>query len=159
MISLIVAIDKNRLIGDSNGLPWYIPEDLKYFRDTTIGKTIVMGRKTYQSIGRLLPHRQNIIVSRQNLNIEGALIVNNFGEYLKNIADEQEIFIIGGAEIYREALPYVSKLYITHVDAEYEGDTYFPHEYFEKELRVISKSEITSERGVKLTFAIYQVAP
>lgn len=156
MISLIVALDNNHLIGNSKGLPWYIPEDLKYFRDVTRGKTVIMGRKTHESIGRLLPNRTNVIVTRQTLEIKGAIIINDLESYLKTVTSDEEVFIIGGAEIYRLALPYVKRLYITHIDAEFTGDTYFPSEYFDAKLTLINENSIMSERGIKLTFAIYE---
>ena len=157
MISLIVAIDKNLLIGNIVGLPWYIPEDLKYFRDVTRGQTVVMGRKTYQSIGRLLPNRKNVILTKSSLKVDGALVISDLEAYLKTVGDEN-VFIIGGAEVYRLARPFVQRLYITHIDNEYEGDVYFPKEYFDGVFSLVSSNIITSERGIKLNFAIYERA-
>ena len=132
-LSLICAMDENMVIGRNNSLPWYLPEDLKHFKRTTMGKCIIMGRRTYESIGRPLPGRTNIIVTRsRDYEVENARVVDSLTdaiELAENIAfidGSDEAFIIGGAELYKHALPVVDRLYLTMVHAEVEGDTYFP---------------------------------
>lgn len=125
MIKLIVAISKNRVIGDSNKLIWNIPNDLKRFKELTTGHPIVMGRKTSQSIGRPLPNRRNIIVTRdENYGVDGCEVVNSIEEAL--LLTGNDCFIIGGGEIYRQVLSITDQIYMTVVDEEFEGDTTFP---------------------------------
>jgi dihydrofolate reductase len=132
-MALIWAMSRNRVIGRNNALPWYLPEDLKYFKRVTMGKPIIMGRKTWESIGRPLPGRTNIIVSRNtNFEAEGAKVVHSLDEAMEmaeNIAlinDGDEAVVMGGAEIYRQALSRADRLYLTQVHAEVEGDAFFP---------------------------------
>jgi dihydrofolate reductase len=154
MINLIVAISKNNIIGKKNNIPWYYPEDLKYFKKITTGKTVVMGRKTFQSIidrnGKILPNRQNIVITRdQNFKHENVIVINDVNEYIKNFKNE-EIFVMGGSEIYNLFMPHTDKLYITHVNKEYDGDVYFPEiDYSQFEL--ISKDDQN-----ELSFCVYQ---
>lgn len=125
MIKLIVAISKNRVIGDSNKLIWHLPADLKRFKEITGGHSIVMGRKTYESIGRPLPNRRNIIITRDNsYEVEGCEIVNSIDEAL--LLTGSDCFIIGGGEIYKQTLNIADQIYMTVVDEEFEGDTTFP---------------------------------
>ncbi|WP_078546272.1 dihydrofolate reductase [Litchfieldia alkalitelluris] len=141
MISLLVAMDKNRLIGKDNLLPWHLPADLAYFKRVTMGHTIVMGRKTYESIGRPLPGRENIIVTRNpSYKMDGCTIINSI-EAIKNLSDSNdELFVIGGSEIFREVFTFADRLYITEIDDEFEGDTYFP-EFSLKDWTLISKDQ------------------
>lgn len=122
-ISIICAMDKNNLIGGSGKLLWHIPEDMKWFKSQTIGKTVVMGRKTYESIGKALPNRKNIVISKSDF--AGVSVVKS-PEEIFNIGGEQEIMIIGGGSVYEYFLPYAEKLYITKINAEFEGDVWFP---------------------------------
>jgi dihydrofolate reductase len=125
MIKLIVAISKNRVIGNSNKLIWNLPADLKRFKEITGGHPIVMGRKTYQSIGRPLPNRRNIIITRDNgYEIEGCEIVNSIEEAL--LLTNNDCFIIGGGEIYKQTLNIAEQIYLTQIDEEFDGDTSFP---------------------------------
>ena len=128
-LSMIAAMGKNRVIGKDNDMPWHLPADLQHFKKTTLGSPIIMGRKTYDSIGRPLPGRLNIILSRNaNLEIEGCSIVNSFDEAIA-LAEEgksDEVFITGGAHLYNTFLEKADRLYITLIDEEFEGDTYFP---------------------------------
>lgn len=130
MISLIVAIAHDNVIGRSNDLPWYLPADLKHFKATTSGHTVIMGRKTYDSIaariGGPLPERHNIILTRdEDLVVPGASVAHSLEMALDNHVDD-ELFVIGGAEIYAHALPYADKLYVTEIDADIaSGDTFF----------------------------------
>ncbi len=126
-LSLIVAFANNRVIGHKNTLPWHLPEDLKRFRALTTGHHIIMGRKTYESLGRLLPGRTTVIVTRnKNYKIEGAHIAHSLEAALMLCASDVEPFVIGGAELYKEGLLHAARLYITEVHAEFEGDAYFP---------------------------------
>jgi len=133
MISLIVAVDSQYLIGKNNQLPWHLPADLKHFKTLTTGNTIIMGRKTYQSIGKPLPNRRNIVVTRnKNFTAEGCEITDNLQEACKLCNASNEIFVIGGSEIFKEAIHFVNRLYVTHIDAAFEGDTFFPEIDFQK---------------------------
>jgi dihydrofolate reductase len=124
--SIIAAIDQNNVIGNNNKLLWHIPEDLKFFKETTTGHTIIMGRKTFESIGRPLPNRKNVVITRnKEWDHAGVEVYTSMSDINPSTTDE-ELFIIGGGEIYKEALPLASKLYITHVHASFSGDTYFP---------------------------------
>ncbi|WP_374193947.1 dihydrofolate reductase [Alkalihalobacillus sp. BA299] len=145
LISFLVAMDKNRVIGKDNDLPWRLPADLAYFKKVTMGHPIVMGRKTYESIGRPLPGRENIIITRnQNYSAEGCTVLHSLDDVKKVIDDStKEVFIIGGAEIFKEAFPIADKLYITHIDEAFEGDTYFPA-FSDQEWK-----EVSREKGVK----------
>ncbi|HOP04329.1 MAG TPA: dihydrofolate reductase [Tenuifilaceae bacterium] len=127
MISIIVAIAENNVIGKNNQLIWHISEDLKRFKLLTTGHCIIMGRKTFESIGKALPKRTNIVVSRnEKYRAEGCQVVNSLETALGLCPNYDEVFIIGGGELYREALPLAKKLYITRIHRAYEGDTYFP---------------------------------
>tara|TARA_Y100000389_G_C17464848_1_gene524624 strand:+ start:1466 stop:1930 length:465 start_codon:yes stop_codon:yes gene_type:complete len=127
MVSLIAAVSKNGVIGVDNKLPWYIPQDLKRFKELTTNNVVVMGRKTYESIGKPLPNRLNIVVSRnKDLEIDGCLVVNNIPKAIKKAGHDKEIFIIGGGEIYKESLIFADKIYLTKINTVHEGDTTFP---------------------------------
>ena len=132
-LSIVVAMDENRLIGKDNKLPWHLPADLAYFKKITTGKSIVMGRKTYESIGRPLPNRRNIVISRNsNTLITGCEMAFSINEALSLTKDEDEVMIIGGASLCEQLLPHVSRLYITKIKGKFDGDVYFP-EYDETE--------------------------
>ena len=126
MVSIVVAIAQNNAIGKDNKLLWHLPKDLKHFKDITSGHTIIMGRKTYESVGKPLPNRRNIIITRKNISIDGCEVVNSIDQALKLSASEDEIFIVGGAEIYNQALSLTDRIYLTIVHHEFDGDTYFP---------------------------------
>lgn len=126
MISIIVAVAQNGTIGDKNSLLWHIREDMKFFRTTTSGHPVIMGRKTYESLGRPLPNRTNVVISRQSLEIEGCRVVHSLEEAIALFPAEEELFVIGGAQIYREALSLADRLYLTLIEHDYEGDTSFP---------------------------------
>ena len=126
-VSLIVAMDRQRVIGHEGRLPWHIPEDLKRFKVLTMGHSIIMGRKTHESIGRLLPGRRSVIVTRQpDYAVPGAHVVHSMQEALAACAGDEEVFVIGGGEIYREALPMADRIYLTEVEGNYRGDALFP---------------------------------
>ena len=125
LISAIVALSENRAIGKNNQLPWHLPADLKHFKQITMGKAILMGRKTYQSIGRALPGRTNIILtSDKNFQAENCVIIHSIEQALQITQDE--LCVIGGAEIYQQMLPYIQRIYMTVVHHVVDGDTYFP---------------------------------
>jgi len=131
--ALIVAMASNQTIGINNTLPWHLPHDLKYFKNVTMAKPIIMGRKTYESIGRPLPGRTNIVITRQSdYQAEDIVVVNSLQQALDKAEDisfvsgHEEVMVIGGAEIYQQALQQADRLYITHVHAEIEGDAFFP---------------------------------
>jgi dihydrofolate reductase len=127
MLEIVVGYDEKRLIGNGSELPWHIPDDLKHFKNLTSGNRIIMGRKTYESIGRLLPNRENIILSRtKEYRVDGALVVSDIKELLQILDDNKKNFIIGGAKIYKELLPFTDKLHISHIKGTYKGDVYFP---------------------------------
>ncbi|SEG77707.1 dihydrofolate reductase [Marinobacterium lutimaris] len=132
-LAMIVAQAENRVIGNDNKLPWYLPEDLKYFKRVTLGKPIIMGRKTYESIGRPLPGRCNIVVTRDaDWQVSGVVVTASLDQALEHAAAQAEIdgvdeaVVMGGAEIYRQMLPQTQRLYLTQVHASVEGDAYFP---------------------------------
>lgn len=128
MISFIVAMDENQLIGRENDLPWSLPADLKRFKEITMGHPIVMGRKTYESIGRPLPGRENIILTTNKAyQAEGCKVFHSFEDLLQYCQNhENEVFVIGGAVLFKLFLPYVDRLYITKIHQQFDGDVYFP---------------------------------
>lgn len=135
MISLIVAYSKNKVIGNKNRIPWYIPNDLEYFRKLTLNQIIVMGRKTFDSIKQPLKDRTNIVLTRNNnLKIKDCIIMHSIAEVLRNF---RNFFVIGGEEIYKQFLPVADTLYITLVDFNFEGDRFFPE--IPKDFALVSK--------------------
>lgn len=126
MVSIIVAVAENGTIGDRNALLWHISEDLKRFKALTTGHPVIMGRKTYESLGRPLPNRTNVVLSRSGGEFPGCRVVRSLDEALALFPDDEELFIIGGAQIYEQALPLADRLYLTRVCHPYEGDTSFP---------------------------------
>ncbi len=126
-LSIVVAMDDNRLIGSKNQLPWHLPADLAYFKKLTTGKSILMGRKTYDSIGRPLPNRRNIVITRNsNISIPGCEVVSSIDDALELTKDDLEVMVIGGASLCEQLLPKINRLYITKIDGEFEGDVFFP---------------------------------
>ncbi len=139
MISIIAALAENRVIGVNNTLPWRLPNDLKHFRRLTTGHAIILGRKNYESIGKPLPERTNIVITRnRDFRADGCLVAHSLDEALVLTGNDPEIFVIGGAEIYRAALARTNRLYLTRVHATITGDTHFP-EFDETEWREISR--------------------
>lgn len=148
---IIVAMDKNRVIGKGNQIPWHISEDLAYFKKITMGHTVIMGRKTYFSIGKALPGRKNVVLSRdKSLSLNDAIVVHN----LFGLA-EPEAFVIGGASIFEQALDMADTLYITHIDAEFDGDIKFPEINWDLWTLVSCKDQMSSA-GYKLSFCVYK---
>ena len=151
MIYLIAALAQNNCIGQNNQLPWHLPEDLKFFKRTTLGKPIIMGRKTFESIGKPLPGRTNIVITRNSdWQHDGVIVVNTLEAAIKEAAQACEsdgvddAVIIGGEQIYRLALTHVNRLFITRVKAEVAGDAFFP-EFDEALWRIADKSEHLSD--------------
>jgi dihydrofolate reductase len=148
-LSIIVAVGKDGVIGHQNQMPWHLPDDLQYFKQLTTGNIILMGRKTYESIGRPLPYRINIVLSSNNeLNDRDEVIIVPSVEALLKLVDEKEewrtkkIFVIGGASVFKQLIPYADEIYLTQIDHYFEGDTYFP------ELNVEDWQEVSSQEGI-----------
>ena len=155
-LSTIVAIANNRVIGINNTLPWHLPEDLKRFRALTTGHHIIMGRKTYESLGRLLPGRTTVIVTRnQDYKVAGALVANSLQDAIAQCKGDDEAFLIGGAELYQDGLKLSDKLYITEIDLDVAGDAYFP-EFDRSDWQEISREAHVSEKGLKFNYVTYQ---
>ena len=162
-LSMIVATAQNRVIGRDNALPWYLPNDLKYFKQTTLGKPVIMGRKTYESIGKPLPGRTNIVITRQTDYLpEGVKVVHSVAE-ARDLAEsvclidgQEEAMIMGGAEIYTLALPDADRLHLTEVPADVDGDAYFP-EYDKTEWQEISREDFNAEgpNPYNYSFVVY----
>ncbi len=149
-INIIAAIGPNRELGKDNKLLWHISEDLKRFKDLTMGKVVIMGRKTYESLKKPLSNRINIIITRnQNYKIDKCLVVNSLEEAMEKSKTSGEAFIIGGGEIYKQALPYAQKLYLTIVEGQFEADTFFPDYSEFKKIVFQRKGE---SNGYKYTF-------
>ncbi|MFT7588922.1 MAG: dihydrofolate reductase [Limisphaerales bacterium] len=161
-ISLIVAASKNRIIGAGNDIPWHLPDDLKFFKKTTSGHPIIMGRKTWESIGRPLPKRINIIVTRsKNYEAEGALVCSSISAALQaaKATGTDEAFIIGGGQIYSHSIKYASRVYLTHVDANIQGDVYFSALEEDWELVSIEAHAIDEKHKYNFEFRVYTRAP
>lgn len=127
IISMVAAMAANRVIGKDNKMPWHLPADLQHFKAVTLGKPVVMGRKTFDSIGRVLPGRRNIVISRQTVtDPRGAEWVNSLPQAFELLHDQPEVMVIGGAEIYRQCLPLAQRLYLTEISLQTEGDACFP---------------------------------
>lgn len=154
MLSIIVAKAKNNVIGKNNELIWKLPEDLKRFKQLTTGHTIIMGRKTFESLGRVLPNRKHIIFSQNpdfKVNDENVEIVHSMLQIQEYIESEEEHFVIGGAMIYNLLMPYVTKMYVTQIDKEFEGDAFFPR-IDENIWKVIEKSEMMEDENSHLKY-------
>jgi dihydrofolate reductase len=127
IVSSVVAISENNAIGKDNKLLWYLPTDLKHFKQITNGQTIIMGRKTFDSMGKPLPNRRNIVITRNpDLKLDGAEVTNSVAEALSLCKTEKEVFIIGGAEIYKQAMDQTNRIYLTRVHQRFDADAYFP---------------------------------
>jgi len=141
IISIIAAMGNDRVIGINNQLPWKLPADMKFFRSTTMGKPIIMGRKTYESIGKPLPGRTNIIITRDlDFHAEGCIVAHSIEEALKQTGATKEVMIIGGASLYKQVLPLAQRFYLTRVHADFEGDSYFP-EFNPQEWSLIERTD------------------
>ena len=167
-LALIVALANNRTIGIDNKLPWYLPNDLKYFKQVTMGKTIIMGRKTYESIGKPLPGRINIVITRQadylppngNDSVKVVASLTAAQQLAQDIAlinGHNEALIIGGAEIYSQALPLVERMYLTEVHADVEGDAFFP-QYDKAQWQAVAREDFMAEgpNPYDYSFVVYE---
>ena len=155
-ISIIVAMSQNSVIGLKNELPWHISEDLKNFRKITINHSVIMGRKTYDSIGKPLKDRNNIVISRNaSLVIDGVEVVNSFENAISKTNESSETFIIGGGQIYSIALPIATHMYITKVDGIFDGDAFFP-DYIQDEWKEVAREDLISENELKFSFLKYE---
>nr|WP_297531776.1 dihydrofolate reductase [Thalassolituus sp.] len=161
---MIVAVAENGVIGRNNALPWYLPNDLKYFKQTTMGKPVIMGRKTYESIGKPLPGRTNIVITRQaDYQPEGVKVVSSveaareLAESVCLIDGQEEAMIMGGAEIYTLALPHTDRLYLTEVHADVEGDAFFP-EYDKSLWQEVAREDFAAEgpNPYNYSFVVYE---
>lgn len=126
IVTIVVAISENHVIGKENKLLWHMPNDLKHFREITSGHTVIMGRKTFESVGKPLPKRRNIIITRQQISIDGCEVVNSIESALDLCSNEEEVFIVGGAEIYRQSMHLTDRIYLTIIHQHFEGDSFFP---------------------------------
>ncbi|MDI3503800.1 MAG: dihydrofolate reductase [Candidatus Cloacimonadota bacterium] len=153
MLKIIVAMDQNRVIGSKGKIPWHIAEDLAYFKKQTLGHSVIMGKNTYLSIGRALPHRKNIVLSRDPAFAPpDAQVCKSLEEAISLAPDA---FIIGGASIFEQALPQVDQMYITHIEAHFAGDRYFPRIDYAA-WQQLSCQDAVSDSGYSLRFCIYQ---
>lgn len=152
MISMIFAMDKNNLIGKGNSLPWHYSLDLKYFKETTLNHTVIMGENTFYSLGKPLPNRKNVVATlNPDFKADGVTVIHDLIKFLKeNIDTEEELFVIGGAQIYKLSMPYAKRLYITHIDRAHEGDLYFPMINYD-DYNIIKDDKID-----ELRFVIYE---
>jgi dihydrofolate reductase len=158
IVSIIAGIGKNRELGWKNKLLWNIPEDLQWFRDKTNGHPVIMGRKTHESIGRVLPNRTNIVISRDpSYTAAGCIVCQTFEEAVEQAKqkDTEEVFVIGGASVYAQAIPIAQKLYLTVVDAEFTADTFFPE--YSYRFKTIRNKKASSDRTFRYTF--YELTP
>lgn len=159
-LSILVAMAKNRVIGQNNQLPWHLPADLKHFKFLTMGQTIVMGRKTYESIGRPLPGRENIIITRQSgYDVQGATVVNSLEDALliceESSTINNESFIIGGEKLYRQTLDICQRMYITEIQRNFEGDVVFP-EFDRNNWEEIQRDKHISDAQIEYHFVILE---
>lgn len=154
MISIIAAMSKNHVIGKNNKLPWYLPADLRHFKKITTAKPIIMGRKTFESIGKKpLPERKNIIITRdENYQAEGCTVTNSLNDAIKAAGNTTEIMIVGGSQIYKQALEVADRMYITIIDEKFEGDAFFP-EWDEQAWQEISREDFSADEKNRYDFS------
>jgi len=155
-LSIIVAMARNRVIGIDNTLPWHLPEDLKHFRNLTMGHHIIMGRKTYDSIGRPLPGRTTVIITRDpGYTMDGCLVAHSLDGAVRLCDGDEEVFFVGGTSLYEQALPLAQRLYVTEIQADYEGDAHFP-EFDSAHWRETSRDSQVSAGGLAYDFVVYE---
>lgn len=154
-LSIIAAMAKNRVIGINNALPWRLPEDLMHFKALTLGHHILMGRKTFDSLGRVLPGRTSVVITRSmDLRLPGCIVANSIESALAACNQDNEAFIIGGAELYRQALDFADRIYLTEIQSEFDGDAWFPE--FDGGLWQESERKPgKSENGLAYDFVVY----
>jgi dihydrofolate reductase len=158
--SLISAVARNRVIGINNTLPWRLPEDLQHFKRLTLGHHIVMGRKTFESLGRPLPGRISVVISRDAGYAlpQDCLLAGSLETALSLCGTDAEVFCIGGAQLYAQALPQADRLYLTEIDADFEGDAWFP-EFDRSAWKAISREPQVSANGLRYAFVTYERSP
>lgn len=157
-VNLIAALAKNRVIGIENRLPWRLPEDLAHFKALTLGRPVLMGRKTFESLGRPLPGRTNVVITRNaHYAAAGCLVAASIPAALALCADAEEVFLIGGAELYAQTIPLADRLYLTEVELNAEGDAWFP-DYDQSLFREVSRESHTGEKGdaLRFDFVVYE---
>lgn len=153
MIKIICAHDQNRVIGDKGKMPWHFPEDLQHFKTITLNHPVIMGRKTYESIGKALPHRTNVILTHdRSYDAEGCITITSLEE-IQKLAKDQDLFIIGGQTLFEQMLPYADELYLTEIKAEFDGDTFFPEFNHEHYKRIVLKS---TDKTYPADFILYR---
>lgn len=158
MISFLLAMDKNRVIGKNNDLPWRLPADLAYFKKTTMGHPVVMGRKTHESIGKALPGRKNVVMTQDSgYMAEGCEIVHSVDKAISLFPPDKEVFVIGGAQLFEAFFPFADRLYVTYIDEAFKGDTFFP-EIDETEWKKVSskKGDKNEKNPYDYFFIIYE---
>jgi dihydrofolate reductase len=152
-LSLIVAMDENRLIGNDNQLPWRLPADLAFFKRTTMGKPIIMGRKTFDSIGRPLPGRRNIVITRDpEFSAEGCEVVHGIEAALAGCNEHDELMLIGGATLYEQILDQVSCMYVTRIHHSFSGDTWFP-EFDDRHWRISEQQDFDPDQSNSFAYS------
>lgn len=145
-VAMIAAMANNRVIGKDNQMPWHLPADLKHFKAVTLGKPVLMGRKTFQSIGRPLPGRRNLVISRTLPDdAQGVEWFANVDQALAAVADDAEVMVIGGGEIYRQCLPFADTLYLTEIELTTDGDAYFPDYQAAANWRLVTEQQYTAD--------------
>lgn len=155
-LSIIVAVDKNMLIGNEGILPWHIPEDLRYFKKMTMGHPIVMGKNTWLGLKKALPGRLNLVLTRdKSFEAPGATVCHSVEDCLSHCKKDDECFITGGAQVFKLFMPLVSKILLTRIDAEFEGDVHFP-QFESAEWKLVKSEPMVSKTGYKLTFNEYK---
>lgn len=160
LLTLIVARARNGVIGRDNTLPWRLPEDLAHFKRTTMGAPVIMGRKTWESIGRPLPGRRNIVVSRNaGLRLDGAEIASSLEDALRLCVGVEQVFLIGGAQLYAEALPGADRLIVTEIDADIDGDAHFPEIDPQRWIATERERHHSESNGFDYAFVTYERAP
>ncbi len=153
LITIIAAMDRNRLIGDGDQLPWRLPADMRRFRALTMGKPIIMGRRTHESIGSALPGRKNIVLSRDPaFESPGCVVVGDLDAALSIYTDADELMVIGGAQLYAEAIPRTHRMHLTLLDGSFSGDTWFP-DYDPRQWREISREDHPADADSPCTFS------
>ena len=157
IVTFIVAMDRNRVIGKENDIPWRIPRDWEYVKETTKGYPLIIGRRNFESIGRVLPERRNIILTRDpDFFFKGCEVTHSIQEVFELCKDEKEIFIFGGEEVYKSFLPYAEKMHITKIHHEFQGDTYFPEVDFSEWVEVSVEEGIQDEKNpYSYSFHVY----
>ncbi|WP_199101609.1 dihydrofolate reductase [Aquitalea sp. ASV11] len=159
VLTLVAAKARNGVIGINNTLPWHLPEDLKHFKAVTLGKPVLMGRKTYDSIGRPLPGRRNIVITRQSdWQADGVEVAHSLEQALEMADGVAEVCLIGGADLYRQAMALADALRLTEIDADFDGDACFP-EVSTADWQEVARSSFTSDKGLQYAFVDYQRKP